>query len=57
MRAVVLVKQVPDLRSAAVGVAADGTIVREHAPAITNPSDLHALEAALRLAEIGRAHV
>lgn len=51
MRAVVLVKQVPDLRSAAVGVAADGTIVREHAPAITNPSDLHALEAALRLAD------
>lgn len=51
MLAVVLVKQVPDLRSVAVGVAADGTIAREEAPAITNPADLHALEAALRLAD------
>lgn len=51
MRAVVLLKQVPDLRAAPVGVRPDGTIAREQAPAITNPADLHALEAALQLAD------
>ncbi len=51
MKAVVLVKQVPDLRTAPVGVHPDGTIEREAAPAITNPADLHALEAALQLAD------
>lgn len=50
-KAVVLVKQVPDLRTAPVGVRADGTIAREGAAAVTNPVDLHALEAALRLAD------
>jgi electron transfer flavoprotein alpha subunit len=51
MRAVVLVKQVPDLRTAPVGIAEDGTIARAHADAIINPVDLHAVEAALRLAD------
>src|SRR5690606_22612517 len=51
MRAIVLVKQVPDLRAAPVGVGPDGTIAREAAPAITNPADLHALEAALQVAD------
>lgn len=46
-----LIKQVPDLRSAPVGVTPDGTIARETAAAITNPADLHALEAALQLAD------
>jgi electron transfer flavoprotein alpha subunit len=51
VRAIVLVKQVPDLRAAPVGVLPDGTIAREAAAAITNPADLHALEAALQLAD------
>ncbi len=51
MRAIVLVKQVPDLRGAPVGVRPDGTIDRAAAATITNPADLHALEAALTLAE------
>lgn len=51
MRAIVLIKQVPDLRAAPVGIGPDGTIARESAPGITNPTDLHALEAALRVAE------
>lgn len=51
MRAVVLVKQVPDLRLGGVGVRADGTIDRTAAAPITNPADLHALEAALQLAD------
>lgn len=46
-----MLKQVPDLRAAPVGVRPDGTIARESAPAITNPPDLHALEAALQLAD------
>lgn len=46
-----LVKQVPDLRSVPVGMTAEGTIAREKAPAVTNPADLHALEAALMVAD------
>ena len=46
-----LIKQVPDLRGAPVGVRPDGTIDRARARAITNPADLHALEAALNLAD------
>jgi electron transfer flavoprotein alpha subunit len=46
-----LVKQVPDLRGAPIGVRPDGTIDRERAAAITNPADLHALEAALNMAD------
>lgn len=51
MRAIVLVKQVPDLRLGGVGVRADGTIDRAAAAPITNPADLHALEAAVQLAD------
>ena len=51
MRAVVLVKQVPDLRRSPVGVRPDGTIDRERAEAVTNPADLHALEAARQVAD------
>lgn len=51
MRAIVLVKQVPDLRVGAVAMKPDGTIDRSSSRAITNPADLHALEAALQLAE------
>ncbi len=46
-----LVKQVPDLRVGSVGVHADGTIDRGAAPPITNPADLHAVEAAVGLAD------
>ena len=46
-----LVKQVPDLRVGSVGVHADGTIDRGAAPSITNPADLHAVEAATQLAD------
>jgi electron transfer flavoprotein alpha subunit len=51
VRAIVLVKQVPDLRGAPIGVRPDGTIDREAAATVTNPADLHALEAALNLAD------
>lgn len=51
MRAVVLVKQVPDLRAGSVGVRPDGTIDRAAAEPITNPADLHAIEAAVQLAD------
>lgn len=51
MRAIVLVKQVPDLRLGGVGVRADGTIDRAAAAPITNPADLHAMEAAVQLAD------
>jgi electron transfer flavoprotein alpha subunit len=51
MRAVVLVKQVPDLRAGSVGVRPDGTIDRAAAKPITNPADLHAIEAAVELAD------
>ena len=51
MRAIVLVKQVPDLRRGGVGVRADGTIDRSAAAPITNPADLHAVEAAVQLAD------
>lgn len=51
VRAAVLVKQVPDLRIGHVAVHDDGTIDRSSAPAITNPLDLHAVEAALQLAD------
>lgn len=51
MRAIVLVKQVPDVRMGNVGMHPDGTIDRSSAPAIINPADLHAIEAALAIAE------
>ena len=51
VKAIVLVKQVPDLRAAPVNLRADGTIAREGAPAVTNPADLHALEAACEIAD------
>ena len=43
--------QGPHLRATAVGIREDGTIDRAAAPAVTNPADLHAVEAALRLAD------
>jgi electron transfer flavoprotein alpha subunit len=51
MRAAVFIKQVPDLRAGSVGTRPDGTIDRASAPTIVNPVDLHALEAALQLAD------
>ncbi len=51
MRVAAFVKQVPDLRVGSVGTRPDGTIDRGAAPAITNPADLHALEAALQIAD------
>lgn len=51
MRAIVLVKQVPDIRVGAVGMRPDGTIDRSSSRAITNPADLHAVEAALQLTD------
>ena len=51
MRAIVLVKQVPDLRIGGVDVRPDGTIDRSTAAPITNPADMHAIEAAVQLAD------
>ena len=51
MRAIVLVKQVPDLRLGGVGVRPDGTIDRSAAAPITNPADMHAVEAAVQMAD------
>ncbi len=51
VKAIVLVKQVPDVRASPVGVHADGTIDRRNAATITNPADLHAVEAALHVAD------
>lgn len=51
MRAAVFVKQVPDLRAGSVAMRPDGTIDRAAAPAIVNPADLHALEAAVQVAD------
>jgi electron transfer flavoprotein alpha subunit len=51
MRAAVFIKQVPDLRAGSVGTRPDGTIDRGSAPTIMNPVDLHALEAALQVAD------
>ena len=48
MKAIVCVKQVPDT-SGKVAVKADGTLDRASMPTITNPDDLNALEAALKL--------
>ena len=50
MKAIVCVKQVPDT-SGKVAVKADGTMDRAAMAAITNPDDLAAVEAALRLKE------
>lgn len=50
-RAAALVKQVPDLRRGHVRTRPDGTLDRGSAPTIVNPADLHALEAACRLAD------
>ena len=48
MKAIVCVKQVPDT-SGKVAVKADGTLDRASKATITNPDDLNALEAALKL--------
>lgn len=47
-----LVKQVPDLRLGGIGVRPDGTIDRGAATPITNPADLHAVEAAVQVATL-----
>ncbi len=48
MKAIVCVKQVPDT-SGKVAVKPDGTLNRASMATITNPDDLNALEAALKL--------
>ena len=48
MKAIVCVKQVPDT-SGKVAVKPDGTLDRASMATITNPDDLNALEAALKL--------
>ena len=48
MKAIVCVKQVPDTQGK-VAVKADGTMDRAAMATITNPDDLNALEAALKL--------
>ena len=48
MKAIVCVKQVPDTYGK-VAVKADGTLDRASMATITNPDDLNALEAALKL--------
>ena len=56
MKCIVCVKQVPDT-SGAVAVKADGTMDRAAMAAITNPDDLAAVEAALRLKDAGGCEV
>lgn len=56
MKCIVCVKQVPDT-SGAVAVKADGTMDRGAMAAITNPDDLAAVEAALRLKDAGGCEV
>ena len=48
MKAIVCVKQVPDT-SGKVAVNPDGTLNRASMQTITNPDDLNAVEAALKL--------
>ena len=50
MKAIVCAKQVPDT-SGVVAVKEDGTMDRASMPTISNPDDMNALEAALRLKE------
>lgn len=50
MKIIVCVKQVPDT-SGKVAVNPDGTLNRASMPAITNPDDMNAVEAALKLKE------
>jgi electron transfer flavoprotein beta subunit len=58
---VVLIKQVPDTQNiTGNAMKEDGTVNRGALPAIFNPEDLHALEAALRTREANpgsRVHV
>ena len=56
MRIIVCVKQVPDT-SGKVAVNEDGTLNRASMAAITNPDDLNAVEAALKLKESTGAEV
>lgn len=51
MRIVVLVKPVPDPAAASERLRPDGRLDRVSAPAVVNPNDEYALEAALKLAE------
>ena len=49
-KAVVLVKQVPDTKNVTgQAMKEDGTVNRAALPAVFNPEDLHALEAALSI--------
>ena len=48
MKAIVCVKQVPDTQGK-VAVKADGTMDRSAMATITNPDDMNALEAALKI--------
>ena len=50
MHAIVAVKQVPDTTNVRINMET-GTLIREGVPAILNPYDAHALEAAVRLKE------
>lgn len=51
MRIVVLVKPVPDPAAASERLRPDGRLDRASAPAVVNPNDEYALEAALKLVE------
>ena len=53
MKAIVCVKQVPDT-SGKVAVNPDGTLNRASMQTITNPDDLNAVEAALKLKDATR---
>jgi electron transfer flavoprotein alpha subunit len=50
MKIVVCIKQVPDTAEVRIDPE-KGTLIRKGVPAVVNPLDLHALEAAVRLAE------
>lgn len=50
MHAVVAIKQVPDTSNVRIDPET-GTLIREGVPAIVNPYDIHAVEAAVQLKE------
>jgi electron transfer flavoprotein beta subunit len=58
LKIITLVKQVPDTKNiTGDAMKSDGTVNRAALPAITNPEDLNALEAALRIKETLGAHI
>lgn len=56
MNIIVCIKQVPDTNEVRIDPV-NGTLIREGVPSIINPDDKNALEEALRLKELYKAHI